>query len=228
MIIKDLFKKQIDRSIQGVVTIGNEDEEQKWQELEEYVCTNEITASFRKFFRSYRESISVPTEKMGVWITGFFGSGKSHFLKILGYLLENETVAGQAAVDYFDDKIKDQIVLADIKQCAKVNNKVVLFNIDSKAKSDSKNRSQAIMDIMLRAFNESIGYCGSSPWVADLERTLDWKNINKPFSTLDDTKYQKNPEPYVNYGRYMAAIKKQLKKYPRSCGCMNEEKRWLN
>ena len=173
MIIKDLFKKEIDRSIQGVVTIGNENEEQKWQELEEYVCTNEITASFRKFFRSYRESISVPTEKMGVWITGFFGSGKSHFLKILGYLLENETVAGQAAVDYFDDKIKDQIVLADIKQCAKVNNKVVLFNIDSKAKSDSKNRSQAIMDIMLRAFNESIGYCGSSPWVADLERTLD-------------------------------------------------------
>ena len=53
MIIKDLFKKDIDRSIQGVVTIGNEDEEQKWQELEEYVCTDEITRSFRTFFRRY-------------------------------------------------------------------------------------------------------------------------------------------------------------------------------
>ncbi len=181
MIIKDLFKKEIDRSIQGVVTIGNENEEQKWQELEEYVCTDEITKSFRTFFRRYRESISVPTEKMGVWITGFFGSGKSHFLKILGYLLENETVAGMKSVDYFDDKIKDQLVLADIKQCAKANNKVVLFNIDSKAKSDSKNKSQAIMDIMLRAFNESIGFCGSSPWVADLERTLDAEGLLEAF-----------------------------------------------
>ncbi len=181
MIIKDLFKKEIDRSIQGVVTIGNEDEEQKWQELEEYVCTDEITRSFRTFFRKYRESIAVPTEKIGVWITGFFGSGKSHFLKILGYILENEVVAGCEAVKYFEEKIQDQMVLADIKQCAKVSNKVVLFNIDSKAKSDSKNRSQAIMDIMLRAFNESVGYCGSSPWVADMERTLEGEGLLDAF-----------------------------------------------
>ena len=173
MIIKDLFKKDIARPIQGVVTIGNEDEEQKWQELEEYVCTDEITKSFRTFFRRYRESITTPTEKMGVWITGFFGSGKSHFLKILGYILENEVVAGIRAAEYFDDKIKDELVLADIRQSAKANNKVVLFNIDSKAKSDSKSKTQAIMDIKLRAFNESVGYCGSSPWVADLERVLD-------------------------------------------------------
>lgn len=173
MIIKDLFKKDITRPIQGVVTIGNESEDQKWQELEEYVCTDEITKSFRTFFRRYRESINNPTEKIGVWITGFFGSGKSHFLKILGYLLENEEVAGSEAVKYFEDKINDQMVLADIQTCAKAKNKVVLFNIDSKAKSDSKSRTQAIMDIMLRAFNESVGYCGTSPWVADLERTLD-------------------------------------------------------
>ena len=173
MIIKDLFKKDIARPIQGVVTIGNEDEEQKWQELEEYVCTDEITKSFRTFIRRYRESITTPTEKMGVWITGFFGSGKSHFLKILGYILVNEVVAGIRAAEYFDDKIKDELVLADIRQSAKANNKVVLFNIDSKAKSDSKSKTQAIMDIMLRAFNESVGYCGSSPWVADLERVLD-------------------------------------------------------
>lgn len=173
MIIKDIFKNDITRKVQGVVTIGNEDEKQKKQELEEYVCTDEITKSFRTFFRRYRESINNPTEKNGVWITGFFGSGKSHLLKIIGYILENEEVAGCESVKYFEDKIKDQLVLADIKASAKVNNKVVLFNIDSKAKSDSKNRTQAIMDIMLRAFNESVGYCGTNPWVADMERTLD-------------------------------------------------------
>lgn len=173
MIIRDLFQKNIDRPIQGVVTIGNEDEEQKWQELEEYVCTEEITKCFRTFFRRYRESITRPTEKMGVWITGFFGSGKSHFLKILGYILENEVVAGVPASEYFKDKIHDEMVLADIRASAKATNKVVLFNIDSKAKSDSKSKTQAIMDIMLRAFNEAVGYCGSNPWVADMERTLD-------------------------------------------------------
>ncbi len=173
MIIRDLFKKDISRSIQGVVTIGNEDEIQKWIELEEYVCTDEIVRCLRTFFRRYRESITVPTEKIGVWITGFFGSGKSHFLKILGYILENAIVDEREASSYFDDKIKDDMVKADIKASAKVQNKVVLFNIDSKAKSDSKSKTQAIMDIMLRAFNESIGYCGTSPWVADMERTLE-------------------------------------------------------
>ena len=183
MIIKDLFKKDIGRSIQGVVTIGNEDEEQKWQELEEYVCTDEIVKSFRTFFRRYRESITVPTEKIGVWITGFFGSGKSHFLKILGYILENEEVAGWEAAKYFDEKIKDEMVKADIKASAKAKNKVVLFNIDSKAKSDSKMKTQAIMDIMLRAFNESVGYCGTSPWVADMERALDNEGKLEAFSS---------------------------------------------
>ena len=181
MIIRDVFKKRIDRPIQGVVTIGNEDEEQKWQELEEYVCTEEITRCFRTFFRRYRESIVTPTEKMGVWITGFFGSGKSHFLKILGYILENEEVAGVRASEYFRDKIGDEMILADIRQSAKANNKVVLFNIDSKAKSDSKSKTQAIMDIMLRAFNESVGYCGSNPWVADMERTLDEEGLLEEF-----------------------------------------------
>ena len=181
MIIKDLFKKPIDRSIQGVVTIGNEDEEQKWMELEEYVCTDEITKQFRIFFRKYRDSIVNPTEKMAAWITGFFGSGKSHFLKILGYILENEVVAGVKAVDYFKDKIHDEMLLADMQKCAAASNKVVLFNIDSKAKSDSKNKTQAIMDIMLRAFNESIGYCGDRPWVADLERMLDDEGLLEAF-----------------------------------------------
>ena len=181
MSIKELFKKPIDRNIHGVVTIGNEDEEQKWMELEEYVCTEEITKQFRVFFKRYRESLTQPTEKIAAWITGFFGSGKSHFLKILGYILENEVVAGVKAVDYFNDKIKDEMILADMKKCAEANNKVVLFNIDAKAKSDSKNKDRAIVDIMLRAFNESIGYCGEKPWVAGLERTLDDEGLLDEF-----------------------------------------------
>jgi len=192
MLIKDIFNKLIDRNIQGVVTIGNEKDAQRLQELDEYVCTKEITNAFRTFFKRYRTSIQTPTEKMGVWITGFFGSGKSHFIKILGYILENREISGKFAVDYFDDKILDSIVLADINASAQTKNKVVLFNIDSKAKSDSKSKSQAIMDIMLRAFNEAIGLCATTPWVADLERELitddiydSYKNKFKEISKKD-------------------------------------------
>ena len=181
MQIKDIFKKSIDRNIQGVVTIGNETDLQQIQELDEYVCTKEIESTFRIFFKKYRASIKTPTEKMGVWVTGFFGSGKSHFLKILGYILENDVIGDKKAVDYFGEKINDSIVLADMHQSASVKNKVVLFNIDSKAKSDAKSKSQAIMDIMLRAFNESVGLCGTMPWVAELERELITESVFDKF-----------------------------------------------
>ncbi len=181
MRIRNLFKKQIDRSIQGVVTIGNENDLQKIQELDEYVVTKEITEEFRRFFKKYSESIKTPTDKMGVWITGFFGSGKSHFLKIMGYLLENELVGDKNAIDYFEDKIQDNFVMNYIKQSAQIKNKVILFNIDSKAKSNSKQQSQAIMDIMLRSFNEAVGLCSTTPWVADMERILIKEGVYEGF-----------------------------------------------
>lgn len=187
MKIRNLFKKPIDRSIQGVVTIGNESDLQKIQELEEYVVTNEITNSFRTFFKKYSESVKTPTDKIGVWITGFFGSGKSHFLKILGYLLENERVGDKNAIDYFDEKINDNFVLNYIKQSSQINNKVILFNIDSKAKSNSKQQSQAIMEIMLRSFNEAVGLCATTPWVADLERILIKENVYDSFKEEFET-----------------------------------------
>lgn len=183
MEIKKLFKKDITREIQGVVTIGNEEESRKKQELEEYVCTQEIIKSFRAFFSTYRKSITQPTENIGVWITGFFGSGKSHFLKILGYLLSNEVVAGKHAVEYFDDKLKDETLKADMQLSANQDNLVVLFNIDAKASVNAKNKNASIMETMLGAFNEKLGYFGSLPWLAEFERNLDNDGLYDAFKT---------------------------------------------
>lgn len=154
MIIKELFKKDISRNIEGVVTIGNEDASRKKQELEEYVCTKEIQENLGKFFGAYRKSIQSPTTAMGVWITGFFGSGKSHFLKILGYLLSNEIVDGKHAIDYFKDKISDSTIYADMGLASRQNNLVILFNIDNKAMSNAKSKQDSIMETMLNCFNE--------------------------------------------------------------------------
>ena len=104
MRIYDMFAKKIDRPITGVIKVGQIADSDKKQELEEYVVTRELTKHFRDFFENYSKSIDTPTDEMGVWISGFFGSGKSHFLKILSYILDNTVVDGKHAIDYFKEK----------------------------------------------------------------------------------------------------------------------------
>ncbi|MCI9420874.1 MAG: BREX system P-loop protein BrxC [Eubacterium sp.] len=174
MFIKEMFEKQIDRDIQGVIIVGQSEEENVAQELDEYVVTRELQKHFAEFFSTYKKGIVGNTPKMGVWISGFFGSGKSHFLKILSYLLANKSVGDRKAIDFFadDNKIVDQMVIADMKLAADTSTDVVLFNIDSKSDSNSKQNKDAIVNVFLKVFNEMQGFCGAIPFLADLERRL--------------------------------------------------------
>ena len=170
--LKDLFLKKIDRDIKGVIKVGQEDDENIKQELEEYVVTDELNKHIDTFFEAYKEGIIGNTDKNGVWISGFFGSGKSHFLKILSYLLENKSIDGKNAIKYFDDKGLGNFTLANMKLAEDVSTDVILFNIDSKSDSDSKSNKDAIVNVFNKVFNEMQGFCGSMPWVADLERQM--------------------------------------------------------
>lgn len=180
MLMKEMFEKEIDRDIQGVIIVGQSEAENVAQELDEYVVTKELQKHFADFFSAYKKGIAGTTPKMGVWISGFFGSGKSHFLKILSYLLANKSVGDKKAIDYFADdsltegkpKIVDRIVLADMKLAADTDTDVVLFNIDSKSDSNSKQNKDAIVNVFLKVFNEMQGFCGAMPFLADLERKL--------------------------------------------------------
>lgn len=172
MNIQQMFEKRINRDIKGVIKVGQDDEKNVYQELDEYVVTNELLDHMGEFFEAYKKGISGHTDKMGVWISGFFGSGKSHFLKILSYLLENKDVKGKNAVSFFEDKIHDPMVLADMKVTGNITTDVVLFNIDSKSESDAKTDKDAIVKVFNKVFNEMQGFCGSIPWVADLERQM--------------------------------------------------------
>ncbi|MCM0758599.1 BREX system P-loop protein BrxC [Sporomusa sphaeroides DSM 2875] len=174
MRIADMFEKPIDRDIKGVIKVGQDDGENVLQELDEYVVTREMAKHFRDFFAGYKQGIHGHTDKMGVWISGFFGSGKSHFLKILSYLLNNKEVNGKKAIEFFTDgnKLQDQMVIADIKLAGSTSTDVILFNIDSKSEADAKANKDAIIDVFVKVFNEMQGFCGSLPFLAELERKL--------------------------------------------------------
>ena len=176
MMIRDMFADDINRKINGVIKVDQAADDVIEQELNEYVITRELKKHFITFFNYYGDAFDQPTADMGVWISGFFGSGKSHFLKILSYLLENKEVNGKKALEYFtdDNKIADAMVLADMRLAASVaaNTDVVLFNIDSKSEMTGKQSKDAIVSVFLKVFNEMQGFCGSIPFLADLERTL--------------------------------------------------------
>lgn len=193
MNISQLFLKSINRPINGVIKADQMDAASVWQELEEYVVTKQISDYLRRFFDAYLAAIDQPhdpaiTDRMGVWVSGFFGSGKSHFIKILSYLLENleafnpETGEKRRAAQFFDhQKIKDAMLLADIHRAVQGTADVILFNIDAKA--DSKSERDAILQVFMRVFNEKLGFSGDSPHIADMERHLVAKGVFEVFKT---------------------------------------------
>ena len=188
MKVKDMFAKKIDREIQGVIIVGQGEDANVSQELEEYVVTRELQKHFTDFYTAYKKGIVGTTPKMGVWISGFFGSGKSHFLKILSYLLENRQVGDRYALDYFieDKKIIDPMVMADMKLAADTPTDVILFNIDSKSESTGKQNKDAIVNVFLKVFNQMQGYCGSIPQV---ERRLSDENRYDEFKAAFEEEY---------------------------------------
>lgn len=130
MKIQNMFQKDINRDINGVVKVSQSDQHSLEQELSEYIITKELRRHFDTFFENYTKAIDYPTDKIGVWISGFFGSGKSHFLKMLSYLLSNKEVAGKHAFDYFADKFDDPMTFANVQKSVRIPTESILFNID--------------------------------------------------------------------------------------------------
>ena len=150
MQLQYIYKSDINRDINGVIKVAQNDEKSIEQELREYIITKELRKHFNTFFNNYEKSLNYPTDKIGVWISGFFGSGKSHFLKILSYLLSNDTVAGKPAVEYFTDKFDDPMMFAQLERCANVPTDTILFNIDSK--SPINKDKTAILRVFAKVF----------------------------------------------------------------------------
>ena len=171
MSLKQIFSKSIARAIEGVIKA--DDQSSLQNELEEYVITNEVEARLQEVLDTYNHYAGAN----GVWISGFFGSGKSHLLKMLALLLENRTIGGKSTLDYFLEKCQytnnGAFLEAALKQAVAKPSRSILFNIDQKSDVKDKTQTDAILGVFMKVFNEMCGYFGEQSYVAHFERDLD-------------------------------------------------------
>lgn len=136
MQVNNIFELEIKRRIPAVAKVDDTDQATILQEISEYVVTRPIEEALVRFLDIYGETRVNPTDQIGAWIAGFFGSGKSHFAKMLNYLLKNSQVDGQQAIDLFKTRLDAQsastrTIIGGLHKIQQIDNHVVMFNIEA-------------------------------------------------------------------------------------------------
>jgi hypothetical protein len=176
MKIHELFVKPVERPIEGVIKA--DDRRNLQVELEEYVVTRDVARGFSDFTDRYLNEMTAN----GVWISGFFGSGKSHLLKILSLVLDSQQLPnGQQPSDIILPKIDDEIVRADFANAVKIPSRSILFNIDQKFDGIGGDHTAPILEVFVKVLNELQGYYGKQGYIARFEHDLDVRGDFIPF-----------------------------------------------
>jgi hypothetical protein len=170
MKLNEIFLKDVTRSIEGVVKADDADHVDV--EVEEYVFTNDAAKGVAPLLEEYTNY----TNANGVWISGFFGSGKSHLLKMLAHLfgdVEEQAFSREKVSESFLGKTDDAMLIASLRKAAAIPAKSLLFNIDQKATLIAKDQTDALLKVFVKVFDESRGYFGNDGAVARFEEDLD-------------------------------------------------------
>lgn len=193
MKIQQMFKDDIDRKINGVVKVDQDANDVLVQELNEYVITKELKKHFISFFNNYGDAFNEKTADIGVWISGFFGSGKSHFLKILSYILENKEVDGIKTVERFRSKFEDDpATFMLIDRATKGETDTILFNIDIEGSINKD--ATAVLRVFAKMFYNYLGFYGEDLKVAKLEQFIDKQGKTEEFRRVFE---EKNGQPWL-------------------------------
>src|SRR6266581_2145644 len=132
--IGDLLTRDLSRKIEEIIQVDQADEQSVYAEITEYVATDSIRDQYHHLLKAIADAPADPNESVGVWVSGFFGSGKSSFAKNLGYALQNRTVLGSKFADIFkqqlgDTRISDLLDLINVK----TPTGVILFEVAKEA-----------------------------------------------------------------------------------------------
>ncbi len=169
--IRELFASDIFRQIEEVIKVDQTDEQIIRDELAEYVVTDSIRGHMTEILERYLETPNKPHEGIGVWVSGFFGSGKSSFAKYLGLGLENRPILGEGAGQILGSRAGDtkmQVLLTNIAE--RIPTEAVIFDVSTDRGIRSGN--QSITEIMYRLLLRHLGYASDLD-LAELEITLE-------------------------------------------------------
>lgn len=155
--IKTLFANDIHRRIEEVIKVDQTNEEIIRDEINEYVVTGAIRTHYEQIFDAYRETPNKPHEGIAIWVSGFFGSGKSSFAKMVGLSIENRQLGKERAGEYFAERVGDpklKVLLKTINE--KIPTHAVIFDVSTDRGIRSGN--QTLTEIMYGLFLQSLGY----------------------------------------------------------------------
>lgn len=191
MLIREMFAEDINRPINGVIKVDQDTTDIVEQEVREYVITRELKKHFISFFDYYSDAFEKPTDNIGVWISGFFGSGKSHFLKMLSYILENRPIDGVPTVEKFRSKFaEDPATFMLIDRSTRGKTETILFNIDIEG-SINKDKT-AVLRVFAKMFYSHLGFFGENLKVAILEQYIDQQGKTEEFRRVFEEKKGKS------------------------------------
>lgn len=155
--IKTLFASDIHRRIEEVIKVDQTDAEVLRDEINEYVVTDAIRSHYTHIYEAYRETPNKPHEGIAIWVSGFFGSGKSSFAKMLGLSIANRAVAGESASERFAQRAGDKKLQVLLKAIAEnIPTHAVIFDVSTDRGIRSGN--QTLTEIMYGLFLQSLGY----------------------------------------------------------------------
>jgi hypothetical protein len=187
--IKTLFDKQIDRRIEEVIKVDQTAEDILRDEIDEYVTTSAIGRHYVEIFDRYAETPNKPHEGIAIWISGFFGSGKSSFAKMLGLSIENRMIVGESAATRFAHRTGDtklQVLLKTITE--RIPTHAVIFDVSTDRGIRSGN--QTLTEIMYGLFLQSLGYSKDLD-LSELEIALESEGRLKQFEDAYAKRFEK-------------------------------------
>lgn len=150
--IKDILVLDLSEDIKDVIDLEDRDENEIQQELESYIVTDGIGRHINKFTDLFTSNI----KETGCWISGFYGSGKSYFGKMLGHILANPMINGTPARERFIARLKgvtdESLIENAIRKLDAVNSRVVFLDV---AKQNTEN---GLAFTLFANFLKSLGF----------------------------------------------------------------------
>lgn len=150
--IKEILKLNIEEDIKNVIDLEDSAQDEIQSEIESYIITDGLGSHLSKFLNEYTGNI----KETGVWLSGFYGSGKSYFGKMLGYIIDNQIINGTPARDRFITRLagvnNQNLIENDIRKLDSVNSKVIFLDI---AKQNTDN---GLAFTLFANFLKSLGF----------------------------------------------------------------------